>query len=521
MIRPLFLLTCLLAVVGYAEAAKVEKLLMPGLLVEAHADEEETCSSCHGTFSGIEQSTLCRDCHEKVDADIRNQVGFHGRSPSVRGAQCRQCHSDHQGRSADIVGLTASLFDHRFTDFQLKDAHGLARCRDCHETSKAFSEAPAQCNDCHQADDVHRGEMGESCQDCHSAQSWKKAEFDHEETEFPLQGEHAKVACSACHATTTYDQTPTECSACHGLQDVHGGLFGKECDGCHNPKKWDQSRFKHDRETDFALTGKHGQVSCHSCHTEKTRGLEIATSCSSCHAASDVHQGRFGKDCASCHTSKTWRKQRFEHDADTDFPLRGVHREVGCDSCHAEDQTRSSKTTEARSRCVDCHRASDVHKGLLGQRCDQCHSQQDWAQDNRFDHDLSRFPLVGLHAIVPCEECHLSSRYRGTPSECAECHADSDPHEGYLGADCSACHSPGGWWLWSFDHDKQTDFELTGQHRNQACDRCHQQPLDKTDRACVSCHRNDDAHDGRFGSNCGACHSSDSFDEIRMGAGGR
>jgi hypothetical protein len=31
---------------------------------------------------------------------------------------------------------------------------------------------------------------------------------------------------------------------------------------------------------------------------------------------------------------------------------------------------------------------------------------------------------------------------------------------------------------------------------------------------CRDCHRADDIHDGEFGSDCGRCHTADSFTEV-------
>ncbi len=502
---------------GLANAADLEKLLMPGAVVSAHADEESHCSKCHGTFRGTDQPTLCRACHEDVDADIKQKRGFHGLSPAVEGVACRECHSDHQGRNADIVGLVPSLFEHTFTDYPLKGAHTALACKSCHTPEHRFSEAPSACNDCHSDDDAHGGEMGDQCQDCHSEERWRKAKFDHEKTDFPLTGEHADVACASCHTTTKYDQTPTQCAACHALQDSHGGLFGKQCDSCHATQKWDKATFDHAKQADYALEGRHQKAACHACHTEQTRGGDVPTECARCHAGSDVHQGRFGSECASCHSPQQWSKQAFDHGRDTDFALQGAHQELQCDRCHGN----RDKAAQSRQVCVDCHQATDVHGGSLGESCQRCHNQQSWSRDLRFDHDVSAFPLVGLHAIVPCAECHVDDHFGGTPQSCRGCHGPDDVHDGNFGSQCDDCHNPGGWNYWTFDHDRQTDFPLDGSHQDLRCEQCHSEPASKADSACVACHRNDDAHGGRFGSNCASCHQTTQFRDLNMGQPGR
>jgi hypothetical protein len=39
-----------------------------------------------------------------------------------------------------------------------------------------------------------------------------------------------------------------------------------------------------------------------------------------------------------------------------------------------------------------------------------------------FDHLLTTFPLTGVHAITPCESCHIGGQMAGTPTQCEYCH---------------------------------------------------------------------------------------------------
>ncbi len=121
-----------------------------------------------------------------------------------------------------------------------------------------------------------------------------------------------------------------------------------------------------------------------------------------------------------------------------------------------------------------------------------------WNSTLSFDHDLSRFPLYGLHALASCESCHTNGRYASLPHDCNDCHRTDDTHKGALGKSCSDCHNANGWRLWKFDHET-TDFSLTGAHDGLACNSCHLKgPADKTSMECVSCHLGDDVHHGRF-----------------------
>ena len=162
--------------------------------------------------------------------------------------------------------------------------------------------------------------------------------------------------------------------------------------------------------------------------------------------------------------------------------------------------------------CGSCHRADDVHGGALGVGCDRCHQSTAW-REVRFDHDLTAFPLVGLHVVVTCAQCHESLRFKDAPTGCNGCHAKNDIHKGGLGADCESCHSPNGWNLWSFDHGAKTHFPLDGAHKALRCADCHVKPVEevKLSRNCVSCHASDDMHAGQFGRQCERCHTTTTF----------
>lgn len=523
--RALLRSVVLIGVVAFAasaQAAPLEKLLMPGKLTQAHAKYEDDCAQCHTSFSRAAEQQQCRACHDKIDADVRAGKGFHGLAPQAVGKECRACHSEHKGRDADIVGISVALFDHRLTDFALKGAHAKTPCKDCHADGKAWRDAPGQCIDCHARDDVHDGQMGRQCQDCHGVQSWRKSEFDHDKTRFPLRGGHRDAACASCHPDRRYEGTSTDCAACHGLEDRHGGLFGNRCADCHGTQSWASTRFDHGK-TGFALDGRHQRAGCHSCHSESTRGRKLGTQCADCHRGSDVHQGRFGTKCESCHSTESWQKKAFDHDRDTAFVLRGPHRELACSSCHSGKPAAGGGMRASVSRtCVDCHRGDDVHRGQQGDRCDTCHQVKSWREGVRFDHDLTRFPLIGLHATVPCTECHVDNAYQATQHQCRACHQSADPHKGALGARCESCHSAAGWARWTFDHDQQTGFALEGRHAQAPCGACHREPatgasgIAKLERGCNSCHASDDAHRGGFGADCGRCHQPSAFTDVRI-----
>ena len=159
-----------------------------------------------------------------------------------------------------------------------------------------------------------------------------------------------------------------------------------------------------------------------------------------------------------------------------------------------------------------------MHAGHLGKKCDECHTPTGWRSSVSFDHDLTKFPLVGLHVTVPCEQCHLTRQYRDVGHECIDCHKKDDVHKGNLGKDCARCHSPNAWKMWEFDHAKETGFALSGAHGKLACEACHRRPPDevKLKKDCLSCHEKDDVHLGQYGRQCDRCHSTVTWKGARV-----
>jgi len=506
---------CLVLAPAVASAGPLEELVMPGQVSQAHAKWEKECASCHAAFDRGKQRELCLDCHTETAADVRSKTGFHGRSRRVGAAPCSTCHGEHKGRGGDIVGLAPETFDHRETDHPLHGAHARVPCGACHEQNEPYREAKHACIDCHRSDDRHRGAMGTKCADCHEESSWRGGRFDHDETKFPLRDAHAKTACAACHPGEKYEQTPRDCASCHAVDDFHRGTFGRDCASCHSTAAWKKRGFDHAKNTRFPLTGSHAQTPCLGCHVGGVDAKrKPRMDCLDCHRSDDDHRGRNGAACADCHGTSAWKPARFDH-AKTDFPLRGLHADVPCASCHTGEIARQ----QLAAACASCHRADDPHAGKQGDDCARCHSESGWRSRVRFDHDLTKFPLLGLHATVACEECHASRVYADADPRCVACHRAQDAHERKLGPACARCHNPAGWTAWRFDHDAQTEFALHGSHEDVACTSCHTTPSDgkiALRRDCAACHTHDDEHDGRFGRDCARCHTETRWRDVRI-----
>jgi hypothetical protein len=541
------------AVLGCAAGARAQ--ISPGPLSRVHQALEgaRNCRSCHGA-RGVE-ARLCLTCHTALGQRIASGKGLHAR-PEYR-AGCERCHVEHQGREFELIfwgQAGRASFDHAQAGFPLQGRHATLGCESCHK-SRSFLGLSPGCASCHQ--DPHRGQFApRGCADCHDAQRWKPPpRFDHARTAFPLTGAHAAVACASCHKAAAggavqFKGTPHQtCASCH--RDPHANRMGPRCESCHNTASFSRiepGRFDHGR-TRFPLTGLHQKVACAGCHARgpagamKFQGLAFQT-CASCHA--DPHQGRLGTACATCHTTAGWERVqagRFDHGR-TDFPLRGQHAQVKCDSCHRPGRPRRLP----HAACTDCH--EDRHAGQLagradGGRCESCHDVAGFERP-RFsaeDHAKTRLPLTGAHLAVPCDACHREvplERLRalgirpppGAPSRteqlrfasttCAECHAD--PHRGQtakFGA-CETCHTTPAWGVTNFDHAR-TGFPLVGAHAATPCRGCHPGAggalaLAGRPRDCTGCHA--DPHGGQFArdgrTDCARCHDPTAWKRVRF-----
>jgi hypothetical protein len=498
----------LVSSIGTASAGQLEKLLAPGDVAAAHAKLEGDCSKCHDRTNKDRQTALCLDCHKDIAADLRQQRGFHGHALKASAA-CVACHTEHKGRSANIVRFDRDSFDHAISGYRLDGRHATTACAACHLPGKKFRVAPTTCFGCHEKQDVHKGKLGQDCAACHTTAAFGKSKFDHGKTKFPLKAAHARAACGDCHRDPSFKNTPLACIACHARDDSHKGARGPACGDCHNTDKWKQPGFDHAKIAHYPLNGAHAKIGCDACHLSGDLKAKIPDKCAGCHAADDRHGGRFGDDCAGCHNETKWKEASYDHAKRAAFPLRGRHEKLDCHACHAGPVSGPKLPKD----CSGCHQADDVHRGTMGKECASCHVETGWREKVRFDHDMTRFHLVGLHASVACEECHVNRAYRGTARECLACHKTQDVHKGHLGKECASCHNPNGWSFWQFDHGKATKFALEGAHARLECQACHVKPADEVKLAadCGSCHARDDAHSGGFGKDCGRCHSSISW----------
>jgi hypothetical protein len=268
---------------------------------------------------------------------------------------------------------------------------------------------------------------------------------------------------------------------------------------------------------------------CKQCHVRFDRKAQSGL-CMACHkeVGADVRgntgfHGKVkpqGQVCSACHTDHKGRDalivqfdtKKFDHGL-TDFPLRAKHADLECGKCH----TAGKKHRDTPTACSTCHRKDDVHKGSLGAKCADCHTENSW-KETRFDHATTRFALQGKHADTKCADCHKAGQYKDTPRACVACHRKDDEakgHKGQFGEKCESCHGAASWKPSTFNHDSDTKYALRGKHRTTTCTSCHVGNLfrSKPGTECLACHAKDDKHKETLGKDCGSCHSERNWKE--------
>ncbi len=170
---------------------------------------------------GAHTAIPCYECHKKQDRWSFREIGI----------KCNDCHADiHQtfiqekyypeGSCKTCHGETRwneVSFDHSRTNFDLTGAHATQKCRSCHYrksaegiTGQKFMGLSEECSACHS--DNHLNQFAKNgktdCTACHDTGNWKATRFDHNNTEFKLDGRHINVQCSKCHKTIQSEAKP-------------------------------------------------------------------------------------------------------------------------------------------------------------------------------------------------------------------------------------------------------------------------------------------------------------------------
>lgn len=385
---------------------------------DSHAEFEIECSRCHQPLNGP-QSEQCLQCHTDVKHQITANTSLHSTITNVD--QCYYCHSDHQGRNFDLNIEAALKFDHTVTQFNLiwhqidYDATPMA-CKSCHTAGNYLADQQT-CIDCHGARDSgfmqkHIDDFSQECLNCHDGQD-RMTRFDHNQSSFPLKGEHQSVACASCHLDGQFVGLPLNCSDCHQEPEVHADVFTQECAECHNEDAWKPARldnelFDHEENTNFSLVRHRAYfdgtvITCLECHQPDTLDFSMQ-SCFDCHADQNLefmlsHQEQVGTNCLQCHDGID-RMKGFDHNQV--FVLDGRHIDVECEACHANNIFHGTPR-----ECVQCHAEPEIHAGFFGLSCQYCHTTSSWSPAALRIHI---FPLDhGDKGEIDCQTCHVST----------------------------------------------------------------------------------------------------------------
>lgn len=179
------------------------------------------CTGCHkGDLYKDKLPSNCYACHQSDD-----------KHKGQEGKKCEPCHNEQSWNKAQ--------FDHRQARFPLTGKHILTECKKCH-VAPTFKDAKSDCWSCHEKQDIHKRRLGTECLTCHNTRDWKVWDFDHDKTNFKLEGKHKNVKCYDCHQKPAAKkvESASACVSCHDKDDEHNGDFGRLCERCHVGSSW-------------------------------------------------------------------------------------------------------------------------------------------------------------------------------------------------------------------------------------------------------------------------------------------
>jgi hypothetical protein len=482
--------------------------ISPGELSSFHSHLEgiSNCTQCHILGEKL-SNDKCLACHTELKERVSANKGYHS-SAEVKGKPCESCHSDHHGKSFQIVKFDATKFNHNLTGFPITGAHSKKTCKDCHiiknilspkiKTKKfTYLGLKTNCINCHA--DYHQKTLSDNCISCHDVNGFKPAsKFNHSTAKYQLAGKHTNVACIKCHKIETNNGVKFQkftglkfnsCINCH--VDVHKNKFGQNCMECHSGESFAVTKgiksFDHTK-TNYKLEGKHLVIDCKLCHKIKYTTPIKHEACSDCHK--DYHKNQFAKDgvspdCKACHNMTSFVNFSYtveQHNKGA-FELNGAHIATPCFDCHKKTDKWAFR--EIGKKCSDCHK--NIHGESISKKyypddnCLSCHTVVKWSEIN-FDHKLTNFNLTGAHSTQTCRKCHFSENTDGTKQQkfanlgtsCTNCHIDKHykqfDKDGVT--DCNRCHENDNWKPVKFNHSN-TSFKLDGKHVNVQCQKCH------------------------------------------------
>lgn len=530
--------------------------------IDCHKQSKDALEKGKKYYNWTGLKTSCISCH----GDAQHAFGSFKSKNKLKLQNCETCHNEYSWKKN-------IKFNHNYqTHFKIDGKHLENKCHDCHKPEKKKKGVVVQrkyhwkylstktCNVCHKSphDEFSPQFRKKKCTDCHTTRGWHlspkdfNSKFDHDDTRFPLTGQHKKQDCNTCHNYNGKQKFKFEnsqvgfCIDCHKSphnKQFHKKFSSQSCTECHTTNNFTKRKaFDHD-ETAFNLKGKHAKLNCFECHKKDKKSKYVifkkkskivkwhkyifkdlkTKQCTTCH--NDVHVGQLGKDCKKCHSDeRPWKKLKFNHNTDSQFLIRGKHKKVKCLECHkalkgkyvrnGKDKVSVRRWKPINTDCYTCHKKDDHHKGAFGKKCQSCHNEGGWKTVKDFH---KHFTLSGIHYSLDCAECHSDNRKLGGMSQnCMLCHQKDDVHSGQL-FDCNECHRQNFWEHTKFRHSI-TSFPLRGIHRTLDCFQCHSQGVyTGLNESCTSCHVND-VDNSVFNhstilnvQDCNECHNQFSF----------
>jgi len=286
-------------------------------------------------------------------------------------------------------------------------------------------------------DSPHGMDFQVNCELCHSPSGWELDKeiyaFDHQATNFPLEGQHELIACRLCHPTLIFSDAEPDCFKCHS--DMHQQTVGMDCARCHTPGSWIVENISAiHRQSRFPLQGPHLAAQCLDCHPSASllRFEPVGIECIDCHlqdyqsASSPNHVlGNFSTECIACHsmTAFSWGGAGFNHAL---FPLTQGHEINDCGACHTE-----SDYADISSACISCHRTDynntrNPNHNVIGisTDCLECHSTNPGWKPAEFRMHDALFPIYsGAHRKEKMDSEHRGENgYIYNSTACLECH---------------------------------------------------------------------------------------------------
>ncbi|MFP5517145.1 MAG: class III cytochrome C family protein [Alphaproteobacteria bacterium] len=192
--------------------------------------------------------------------------------------------------------------------------------------------------------------------------------------------------------------------------------------------------------------------------------------------------------CESCHT-----------------PNRGIEA-ASCITCHATNQTvLANPSTAFHASIGDCRGCHVEHQGAAMTPTRMDHDRLAEAARHRAAWITGDSVWRRVVAHVTAEPERLVVANTGG-LDCAECHANRDPHRELFGQACADCHGTQSWSVAEFKHPSP---------RSQDCAQCHQAPPSHYMEHFTMVSKRVAGVEHATVTQCSLCHRSDSWNDIK------